>query len=54
MFKTGITVINGYSLLEAHRRIGDDKMKDNEDTAKLGVEAEATRVKTEIEAALFY
>ena len=54
LFKNGTTVINGNELLRAHRRIQEKKVKDKEDQAKTATEAEATTVRTEIEAVLFF
>jgi hypothetical protein len=54
LFKTGIIVINGHELLETHRRIEEKKVKDKEDKDKVEAETEATKVRAEIEAALFF
>ena len=52
LFKTGITVINGHELSEAHGRLEEKKVKDKEDQAKAVAKAEVAEVWIEIEAML--
>jgi hypothetical protein len=51
LFKTGITIINGHTLLGAHRILEENTVKGKEDKAK--VEAEKL-ARSDIEAILFF